>query len=128
MAFKSIAFPTLLLLATALMLAASAHAQAPASTPTPAPASTPTPAPAPSQSLCPNVLSDIQAFETAARALVDKIEMIFIPNIMVKLDTTLARIGLLHPGVKLCVCTNNPSSLIPGSGPKLRCVGAGITV
>ncbi|RCV45611.1 hypothetical protein SETIT_9G468200v2 [Setaria italica] len=120
MAFKSIAFPTLLLLATALMLAASAHAQAPASTPTPAPA--------PSQSLCPNVLSDIQAFETAARALVDKIEMIFIPNIMVKLDTTLARIGLLHPGVKFCVCTNNPSSLIPGSGPKLRCVGAGITV
>ncbi|CAN6290024.1 unnamed protein product [Urochloa humidicola] len=119
---KSIASRALLLLAMAFLLAASAHAQAPP------PASAPTLAPAPSQSLCPNVLSDIQAFETAARALVDKVEMIFIPKIMVALDTFLAEIGLLHPGVNLCVCTNNPDYLKSGLGPKIKCFGAGITV
>ncbi|CAL4930120.1 unnamed protein product [Urochloa decumbens] len=125
MASKSIASPALLLLAMALALAASAHAQAPP------PASTPTPAPSPSpssQSLCPNVLSDIQAFEKAARALVDKIEMIFVPKFMVILDSTLAKFGLLYPGVNLCVCAYNPNSLVSSSAPKIKCVGAGIIV
>ncbi|CAN6313394.1 unnamed protein product [Urochloa humidicola] len=122
-ASKSAASPALLLLAMALMLAASAHAQAP-------PASTPTLAPAPSsQSLCPNVLSDIQAFETAARALVDKVEMILVPEFMVLLDSTLEEFGLLHPGVEVCVCTYNPTnSLNSSSEPKIKCVGAGLTV
>jgi hypothetical protein len=119
MASKSIASPALLLLATALMLVISSAHDLP-------PASTPTPAPTPSQSLCPNFLSDVQDFETAARALVDKVEMILIPKIMVVLDRTLAKLGLLHPGVHLCVCTHNPSYLTSGSGPKLKCVGAGI--
>ncbi|CAN6284919.1 unnamed protein product [Urochloa humidicola] len=118
MASKSNASPPLLLLAMALALAASAaHAQSP-------PALAPTLAPSPSsQSLCPNVLSNIQAFEKAARALVDKVEMIFVPRFMVLLDSTLAKLGLLYPGVELCVCT-----YISSSEPKIKCVGAGITV
>ncbi|KAG2542079.1 hypothetical protein PVAP13_9NG568400 [Panicum virgatum] len=96
MASKSMASPALLLLAMA---------------------SAPVPAPAPSQSLCPNVFSSIQAFETAARALVDKIEIIFVPNIMEILDSTLAKLGLLHPSFS-------------GSGmePKIKCFGGEITL
>lgn len=114
----------LLLLAVALMLASVSthHADA---------ASTPTLAPAPSsQSLCPNVLSDIQDLEILARNLVDKVEMIFIPNVMKVLDyDILDRLGLLHPGVKLCVCTNNddPRYIVHGSG-KIKCFGVGLTV
>ncbi|KAF8683536.1 hypothetical protein HU200_044450 [Digitaria exilis] len=123
MASKSMASHALLLLAVALMLASVSthHADA---------ASTPTLAPAPSQSLCPNVLSDIQDLEILARNLVDKVEMIFIPNVMKVLDyDILDRLGLLHPGVKLCVCTNNddPRYIVHGSG-KIKCFGVGITV
>lgn len=124
MASKSIASRALvLLLAVALMLAAAFthHADA---------ASIPTLAPAPSQSLCPNVLSDLQAFEIAARNLVDEVEMIYIPNLMKVLDyDILDKLGLLHPGVKLCVCTNNddPRYIVQGSG-KIKCFGVGLTV
>ena len=113
MASKSMASPALLLLAMVLMLAASAHAQAPA----------PAPAPAPSQSLCPNGFSSIQAFETAARALVDKIEIIFVPNIMEILDSTLAKLGLLHPSVELCLCGPIPSSVVPAWSPRSNASG-----
>jgi hypothetical protein len=114
MASKSMASPALLLLAMVLMLAASAHAQAPA--------------PAPSQSLCPNGFSSIQAFETAARALVDKIEIIFVPNIMEILDSTLAKLGLLHPSVELCVCGPNPQFSPSGMEPEIKCFGGNITL
>ncbi|PAN50593.1 hypothetical protein PAHAL_9G530700 [Panicum hallii] len=117
MASKFIATPALLLLAMVMLMpAASAHAQAPA------------PAPAPSQSLCPNGFSNIQAFETAARALVDKVEMIFLPNLMVLLDSTLAELGLLHPSVQLCVCGPNPHHSRSSMEPKIKCFGGKITL
>ena len=114
MASKSMASPALLLLAMVLMLAASAHAQAPA--------------PAPAQSLCPNGFSNIQALETAARALVDKVEIIFVPRFMDILDSTLAELGLLHPSVELCVCGPNPQFSPSGMEPEIKCFGGNITL
>ncbi|RLN39765.1 hypothetical protein C2845_PM01G09440 [Panicum miliaceum] len=117
MASKSMATPALLVvLAMVLMLAASAHAQAPV----------PAPAPGPSQSLCPNGFRDIQALETTARGLVDKVEFIFLPEFMAILDSTLAKLGLLHPGVKLCVCALNPHYSRSGMEPKIKCFGGQI--
>ena len=112
----SMANPVLLvILAMAvLILAASAHAQAPA--------------PAPAQSLCPNGFSNIQALETAARALVDKVEIIFVPRLMDILDSTLAELGLLHPSVELCVCGPNPQFSPSGMEPEIKCFGGNITL
>ncbi|OEL22437.1 hypothetical protein BAE44_0016544 [Dichanthelium oligosanthes] len=119
MASKSMASPMLLLLAMVLMLEACAHAHF---------AQAPTLAPAPSQSLCPNGFSSLQELETAARALVDTIEIIFVPKVMVTLDSLLAELGLLHPGVEICVCTNNPHYLISGMEPKIKCIGGRLVV
>ncbi|OEL38730.1 hypothetical protein BAE44_0000251 [Dichanthelium oligosanthes] len=122
MASKPMASPMLLLLAMALMLEACAHAHFVHS------AQAPTLAPAPSQSLCPNGFSSLQEFETAARARLDIIEFIFVPRLMVILDSLLAELGLLHPGVEICVCTNNPHYLISGTEPKIKCIGGSLVV
>ena len=115
MASKSIASPALLLLAMVLVLEASAHAHL-------LEPSTPL-APAPSQDLCPNGFKDIQALETAARALVDKVLVTFLPNTQRILDTILAKLGLLYPELAICVCTNNL-----GPGPQIKCLGGNLRV
>jgi len=115
MASKSIASPALLLLAMVLVLEASAHAHLlePSTLL----------APAPSQDLCPNGFKDIQALETAARALVDKVLVTFVPNTQRILDTILAKLGLLYPDLAIRVCTNNL-----GPGPKIKCFGGNLRV
>ena len=108
----SMANPVLLVIlamAVLILAASSAHAQAPA--------------PAPAQSLCPNGFSNIQALETAARALVDKVEIIFVPRLMDILDSTLAELGLLHPSVELCLCGPIPSSVVPAWSPRSNASG-----
>ena len=113
----SMANPVLLVIlamAVLVLAASSAHAQAPA--------------PAPAQSLCPNGFSNIQALETAARALVDKVEIIFVPRLMDILDSTLAELGLLHPSVELCVCGPNPQFSPSGMEPEIKCFGGNITL
>jgi len=113
------ASPALLLLAMLFMLEASAHANlldnlVKHSTLL---------APAPSQNLCPDSFKDIQAVETAARALVDKVLVMFVPNTQRVLDTILAQFGLLYPELAICVCTENL-----GPGPKIKCFGGNLRV